>query len=199
MATLVRSPHSRRALNRDLFRCTIFHRKCRYEVDAPLDPRGEGPGGPIALRFDQHEARGSATGEFQRPNMWVADQALVRFGSDPDHKRRARDTATHVAADHEAQPAHHLPFDNVVPPGEKSSHAGGRRFVVSHNQGLGLWRTEISFRTFSKPGRCGLFIVNSWRMGWDGLQGAFAAIIGNICIKTNAPDRPNQVNAGRKE
>ena len=112
---------------------------------------------------------------------------------------RARDTATHVTADHKAQPAHHLSLDNVVPPGEKSSYAGGRRFVVSHNQGLGLWRTEISFRTFSKPGMRGLFIVDSWRMGWDGLQSAFTAIIGKICTKTNAPDRPSQVNAGRTE
>ena len=62
-----------------------------------------------------------------------------------------------------------------------------------------MWRTEISFRSFSKLGRCGLFIVDSWRMGWDGLQGAFAAIIGKICTKTNPAECPSQVITDRKE
>ena len=40
--------------------------------------------------------------------------------------------------------------------------------------------------------------MDSWRLGWDGLQGVFAATIGNICKKPNAADRPSQVITGRR-
>ena len=43
-----------------------------------------------------------------------------------------------------------------------------------------------------------LFIVDLWRLGWDGLQGAFAANIGNICKKPKSEDRSSQVITGRR-
>src|SRR5262249_46477515 len=80
-----------------------FCRKPGNETESPLHPPGERVIRCEACRLDANEAGQSPASELHRPHVRFAERLLTALGADPDHQRRTRDAAAHVAVDQERQ------------------------------------------------------------------------------------------------
>src|SRR5205807_7683900 len=102
-----------------------FFRGARRDTGkAALNPFAHCRVGPIALRADTNEAGHCPRAHLHRPDVWLVEHLSIRRGHDTNQDAAPpADGATHAAAHHETQAAHHLALKDVASPGKRLAHA----------------------------------------------------------------------------